>query len=74
VDLSTGRRHGEEPGADIALQLARHGVHLNVERVMSNGSPIPEVTIAHEGEPGYTALSDQSANGSANLALPPAPV
>ena len=44
--MSRGGRHGEEPGADIALQLARHGVHLNVDRVMSNGSPIPEVIIS----------------------------
>jgi nucleotide-binding universal stress UspA family protein len=46
VDPSRGRRHGEEPGADIALQLARHGVHLDVERVMSNGCPIAEVILA----------------------------
>jgi len=45
VDPSRGRRHGEEPGADIALQLARHGVHLDVERVMSNGCPIAEVIL-----------------------------
>ncbi len=47
VDPSRGGRHGEEPGADIALQLAQHNVHLNVERVMSNGSPIAEVILAH---------------------------
>ena len=47
VDPSRSRRHGEEPGADIALQLARHGVHLNVEREMSNGSPIAEVILTH---------------------------
>ena len=47
VDPPRGRRDGEEPGADIALQLARHGVHLNVEREMSNGSPIAEVILTH---------------------------
>ena len=49
-------RHGEEPGADIALQLARHGVHLNVDRVMSNGSPIPEVIISHAVQSGSDLL------------------
>jgi hypothetical protein len=28
------------------LQLARHGVHLHVDRVTSNGSPIAEVILA----------------------------
>jgi nucleotide-binding universal stress UspA family protein len=46
VDPSRDRRHGEEPGADIALQLARHGMHLDVERVVSNGCPIAEVILA----------------------------
>jgi nucleotide-binding universal stress UspA family protein len=36
-------RHGEEPGADIALCLARHGVHVDVEQATSNGSPIGEI-------------------------------
>ncbi len=56
VDPSRGRRHGEEPGADIALQLARHNVHLNVERVMSNGSPIAEVILAHAVRSGSDLL------------------
>jgi nucleotide-binding universal stress UspA family protein len=54
--MSRGGRHGEEPGADIALQLARHGVHLNVDRVMSNGSPIPEVIISHAVQTGSDLL------------------
>src|SRR3981189_2747654 len=33
-------RHGEEPGADIALYLARHGAHVEVERVASRGSSV----------------------------------
>ena len=56
VDPSRGRRHGEEPGADIAAQLARHGVHLNVQRVMSNGSPIAEVILAHAVRSGSDLL------------------
>jgi nucleotide-binding universal stress UspA family protein len=41
------RRHGEEPGADIALQLARHGAHVNVDRVISNGSSIGQVILSN---------------------------
>ena len=56
VDPSKGHRHGEEPGADIALQTARHGVHLHVERVMSNGSPIAEVILASAKQRGSDLL------------------
>jgi len=56
VDPSRGHRHGKEPGADIARQLARHGVHLNVERVMSNGSSIAEVIFAHAIQGGSDLL------------------
>jgi nucleotide-binding universal stress UspA family protein len=31
-------RHGEKPGADIALYLARHGAHVEVEQVSSRGA------------------------------------
>ena len=51
--MSRGGRHGEEPGADIALQLARHGVHLNVDRVMSR-----EVIISHAVQTGSDLLVD----------------
>jgi nucleotide-binding universal stress UspA family protein len=33
----THGRHGEVPGADIALHLARHGVTAQVERTVSAG-------------------------------------
>jgi len=29
--------HGEEPGADIALYLSRHGIQVDVQRQRSNG-------------------------------------
>ena len=32
-----GRRHGEEPGVDIALHLAHHGVRVEVQRLSSGG-------------------------------------
>lgn len=40
-------RHGEDPGADIALHLARHGAHVDVEQVASDGSPVAEVILAY---------------------------
>jgi nucleotide-binding universal stress UspA family protein len=45
VDPGKTWRHGEEPGADIALQLARHGAHVNVDRVTSKGSSIAQVIL-----------------------------
>jgi len=84
VDPPRGHRHGEEPGADIALQLARHGVHLNVERVMSNGSPIPEVIISHAvqsrsdmlvfGAYGHSRLRELLLGGTTRTLLAQVPV
>lgn len=34
--------NGEEPGADIATYLARHGVNVTVDRVSSGGRPVAE--------------------------------
>jgi nucleotide-binding universal stress UspA family protein len=47
--------HGEEPGADIGLHLARHDVKIEVERVVSR-----DIDVAN------TILS-QAANGGADL-------
>jgi nucleotide-binding universal stress UspA family protein len=47
VDPAKGHRHGEEPGADIALQLTRHGTRVNVDRVTSNGSSIAQVILSY---------------------------
>ena len=33
--------HGEEPGADIALHLARHGIKVGVERISNRASAMP---------------------------------
>jgi nucleotide-binding universal stress UspA family protein len=43
--------HCEEPGAEIARQLVRHGVHVDVEQAASHGSPIAQVIL------GYAARS-----------------
>jgi nucleotide-binding universal stress UspA family protein len=47
VDPGEGRQHGEEPGADIALRLARHGARVNVDRVTSDGSSIGQVILSY---------------------------
>lgn len=39
--------NGEEPGADIAAYLARHGVKVQVDRVASGGLPADEILRRH---------------------------
>jgi nucleotide-binding universal stress UspA family protein len=56
VDPAEGRRHGEEPGADIARHLARHGAYVHVERVASNGAPIAQVILGHAVQSGSDLL------------------
>jgi nucleotide-binding universal stress UspA family protein len=48
--------HGEEPGADIALYLARHGAQIDVEQVASNGSPISEVILSRAVDRGVDLI------------------
>ncbi|WP_024921746.1 MULTISPECIES: universal stress protein [unclassified Afipia] len=45
VDAADNPRHGEEPGADVALYLARHGVNVTVEQMHSNGLPVADVIL-----------------------------
>lgn len=40
-------RHGEEPGADAATYLARHGVRVTVDRLSSQGRPVQSVLRQH---------------------------
>jgi nucleotide-binding universal stress UspA family protein len=40
-------RLSDEPGADIALQLARHGAQVNVDRVASNGSSVAQAILSY---------------------------
>lgn len=49
-----GRTHnyGEEPGADIALHLTRHGARIEVEQVSSEGHPVAEVILAYAAKHG----------------------
>ncbi len=50
IDAARRRSHGAEPGADIAMHLARHGAHVNVEQVESNGSPIAQIILRRAKE------------------------
>lgn len=49
-------RHGEEPGADIALHLARHSAHIEVEQVSSRGSPVADVILSFAADHGVDLI------------------
>lgn len=46
--------HGEQPGADIALHLARHGIKVEVQRIESRDIDVPNVILSH--------IADQSSD------------
>lgn len=46
VDHERTGEHGEEPGADIARHLARHGVQVDVRRTSSGGEGIGRVLLS----------------------------
>ena len=50
------RRHGEDPGADIALYLARHGAHVEVEQVLSQGAPVADIILSYAAEHGVDLI------------------
>lgn len=39
----TPEKYGENPGADIAVHLTRHGVRVDVHQMESNGAPIVDI-------------------------------
>jgi nucleotide-binding universal stress UspA family protein len=45
--LASSSVNGEEPGADVATFLARHGVKVNVDRVASGGRRVDETLRQH---------------------------
>jgi len=45
--ISSATANGEEPGADIATFLARHGIHVDVDRVSSGGRRVDETLRQH---------------------------
>ena len=48
--------HGDLPGADIALHLARHGVKAQIERTVSAEVPIGEVLLSRAADLGADLL------------------
>jgi nucleotide-binding universal stress UspA family protein len=48
--------HGELPGADISLHLARHGVKATVERTVSAGIPVGDVLLSRAADLGADLL------------------
>jgi nucleotide-binding universal stress UspA family protein len=42
--------HGGEPGADLALHLARHGLSVNVKRIGSAGIDIGNALLSHAAD------------------------
>jgi nucleotide-binding universal stress UspA family protein len=51
IDAREGRRgHGELPGADISLHLARHGVKAQIEHTVSGDLPVGEVLLSRAAD------------------------
>lgn len=44
---ASSARSGEEPGADVAAYLARHGIAVTVDRLASGSRPVDEVLNQH---------------------------
>lgn len=49
-------RHGEEPGADIALYLARHGARVDVAQVSSNGRAVADIILSYAADHGMDLI------------------
>jgi nucleotide-binding universal stress UspA family protein len=57
IDAREGpRAHGELPGADISLHLARHGVKAEIERTVSADLPVGEVLLSRAADLGADLL------------------
>lgn len=51
IDPKAGAgRYGDEPGADIARHLARHGVAVTVERLPAMGKQVADCILTHAGD------------------------
>ena len=67
VDTVSGERgHGQEPGADLAAYLARHGVNAIIDRLASSGRPVSDVLTTHATDNGC-ALIVMGAYGHSRL-------
>jgi nucleotide-binding universal stress UspA family protein len=49
-------RHGEDPGADIALYLARHGARVEVKQVFSHGSRVADIILSFARDHGVDLI------------------
>ncbi|HEY9214403.1 MAG TPA: universal stress protein [Ancylobacter sp.] len=47
ADAPTNTRLGEEPGADIGHYLSRHGAHVTVDRIDTDGRSIAQALLDH---------------------------
>lgn len=56
VDPERYRDHGQEPGADVARHLARHGAKVDVRRVSSGGEDIGRVLLSQAASFGADLL------------------
>ena len=52
VVFNPGPEHGEEPGADIALHLARHGVKVSVDTRINKDVGIGELILSYAADTG----------------------
>jgi nucleotide-binding universal stress UspA family protein len=52
IDPEKNPRHGEEPGADIAHYLSRHGVDVAVKRASSHGQPVARAILEYARDNG----------------------
>lgn len=78
--------HGDEPGADIAAYLARHGVKVTVDRLPSEGRSVEDILTRHAvdtssgmlvmGAYGHSRLRERLFGGVTRTMLerPPLPV
>ena len=48
--------HGEEPGADVALHLARHGIKVEVQRIDTREIDVANVILSHIADRGSDLL------------------
>ena len=50
VDHQRQRTHGQEPGADIARHLARHGAQVEVRRLSSSGEDVGRLLLSESAK------------------------
>jgi nucleotide-binding universal stress UspA family protein len=46
----------EIPGADIGEHLARHGLEVDVKRIVADGADVPDTILSHAADAGTDIL------------------